>query len=579
MPSRGAARRVALGVLIRAFPIRTALLASGAAASGILPALFAYQIGQLVGSVESGTLVAIGLILLAQEVVPSIRSLISTDLYRRFDEYLMARVMRITLGVPRLDLFDDPEMAARTDRAVRIARYGPGELVSGLSYRWTSQVQGLASAALVATVSPVAAVLLLTLWTVVGWFLRADFHRANPFWAEPLRRAMYLHRLALAPDAAKELRIFGLADWLADRFGREWAAVMADLWRSRSTGYRTMAVLTPLIVAVNLAVLGWAVHAALAGDITAGATAVLVQGVFGMAALAAQDGDIWIENGAIPVPDVLELERRAPIAISPGIRSADQHPRESIHFADVGFAYPGRDPVYEKLNLTIHSGQSLAIVGLNGAGKTTLIKLLTGLAVPQHGEITVDGIPLEEFDMASWRHRIAAIFQDFTRYPMSARDNIAFGSVEKGQSVDVEAAAARAGATEVLAGLPQGADTVLSRRHSGGVDLSGGQWQRIALARAMAAVAAGAQVLVLDEPSAHLDVRAEADLYDRFLDITHGLTSIVISHRFSTVRRADRIVVLERGRIVEDGNHDELVAAAGRYAELFRIQAERYHAR
>jgi ATP-binding cassette subfamily B protein len=176
---------------------------------------------------------------------------------------------------------------------------------------------------------------------------------------------------------------------------------------------------------------------------------------------------------------------------------------------------------------------------------------------------------------------VAAIFQDFVRYQLPARENIGFGAVERLGQPDADErildAARKAGADAILERLPAGLDTILSRRHDGGVDLSGGQWQRIALARAMAAVGAGARVLVLDEPTAHLDVRAEADLYDRFLDLTQGLTSIVISHRFSTVRRADRIVVLDGGRIVEDGSHDELVAAAGRYATLFHAQAMRYH--
>jgi ATP-binding cassette subfamily B protein len=175
---------------------------------------------------------------------------------------------------------------------------------------------------------------------------------------------------------------------------------------------------------------------------------------------------------------------------------------------------------------------------------------------------------------------VAAIFQDFVRYELPARDNIGFGAVEVLRDGDADqrlaTAARRAGADQILANLPDGLDTTLSRRFPGGVDLSGGEWQRIALARAMAAVEAGARVLVLDEPTAHLDVRAEADLYDRFLDLTEGLTTIIISHRFSTVRRADRIVVLDGGRITEDGSHDELVAAGRQYAQLFQKQAMRY---
>ncbi|MEZ4836865.1 MAG: ATP-binding cassette domain-containing protein [Caldilineaceae bacterium] len=209
-----------------------------------------------------------------------------------------------------------------------------------------------------------------------------------------------------------------------------------------------------------------------------------------------------------------------------------------------------------------------------------MIKLLAGLELPQSGRITVDGIDLAKFDQNSWRKAVAAIFQDFVRYELSARDNIGFGAVERLQheanDERLTAIAARAGAATSLSALPAQLDTILSRRFAGGADLSGGQWQRIALARALAAVEDGAKVLILDEPTAHLDVRAEAELYDRFLELTHGLTTIVISHRFSTVRRADRIVVLEDGRITEDGSHDELVATGGQYAQLFQLQAMRY---
>lgn len=596
MRSRGQTRRIALILLARAFPGRLSVLAGLALLAGVLPAIFAVLVARLLVTLPAaiggaapdgrrllGALAGIGAVLVLQELCASARAVAAQDLYRRFDEYMLARVMATTLAGPRLDHFEDPELAAATDRAVRIVRFGPGELVSGLNTKWGVLAQGFAAAILVATVWPVAAGTLAAVWVVVGRQLQADYYRANPFWSDPLRRARYLKQLALMPAWAKELRIFGLVGWLSDRFGRQWAAVMGTLWQARRVDQRTMTGLFALAAAANALVLWLVARSALDGTLRIGPLSVLVQGVFGMAFLAGQEGDVWIENGAVPIPDVLELERLSASLQSNRTKRTpvEGRPAREIRFEKVRFAYPGRQAaVFEQLTLSITAGRSLAVVGLNGAGKTTLIKLLTGLEVPQHGRITVDDDDLAGMDPTSWRRVVAAIFQDFVRYELPARDNIGFGAVEALRERDAGARLARAaqtaGAATILARLPAGLATPLTRRFPGGVDLSGGEWQRIALARAMAAVDAGARVLVLDEPTAQLDVRAEADLYERFLELTQGLTTIVISHRFSTVRRADRIVVLQAGRIVEDGSHDELLAAGGQYARLFRMQASHY---
>ena len=597
-PTRRRTRWLALRLLAQAFPDRVTLMAALAILAGALPAIFALLVAKLVETLPLAggsrfdtvvgrqlldTLIALGGVLVLQEVVAAGRGIAITDLYRRYDEYLLARVMRTMLAVPGLDLFENPTLAAKADRAARIARFGPGELVSGLAIQWTVQAQGVAAMVLVATVWPWAALGLAMLWLVTGWQWQADYHRANPFWADPLRQARYFKQIALMPAWAKEVRIFGLVDWLGARFGQQWQLVMAELWRARQADQRIMLPLLLVVLAANVLVLLLAARATLQGTLTVGALTVLVQGLFSMAQLASLDGDILIENGAVPIPDVLALETAVAtqIPVPTGKTPANGLPRQTIRFTNVHFTYPGRDkPVYAGLELTIEAGRSLAIVGLNGAGKTTLIKLLTGLESPQSGQISVDGIDLTTLDQTTWRQSVAAIFQDFVRYELSARDNIGFGASERLPNdlgdQQLFAIAQRAGADTLLTALPSGLDTVLSRRFAGGTDLSGGQWQRIALARAMTAVEAGARVLVLDEPTAHLDVRAEADLYDRFLDLTHGLTTIVISHRFSTVRRADRIVVLQDGRITEDGTHDTLVAAGGQYAQLFQKQAMRY---
>jgi ABC-type multidrug transport system fused ATPase/permease subunit len=250
-------------------------------------------------------------------------------------------------------------------------------------------------------------------------------------------------------------------------------------------------------------------------------------------------------------------------------RAADLPARE-IRFRDVTFAYPSGTPVLEHFDLTIPAGSSIAIVGQNGAGKTTLAKLLCRLYDPQSGAIEADDIDLRDLDVAEWRARITAVFQDFIRLELPLRDNVA----PSGAPDEVVRTALESAGAAGLAGL----DTILARGYTGGTDLSGGQWQRVALARALAAVQLGAGVVLLDEPTAQLDVRGEAEIFERILTATRRCTTILISHRFSTVRQADRICVLEGGRVVELGTHDELMALGGRYQTMFDLQAQRFNA-
>jgi ATP-binding cassette subfamily B protein len=591
-----------LWFVVRSLPGRVAWQLFLAALSGALPAIFAALLGQLVGLlpdvVRSGgfgtpagvqlivLLIALGVVLLGQDLASTTYELAKWAFYRRYEHYLLSRVITATIGTKRLDLFEDPRLAQLADRAVRIAGDEPGDLIDGWCCRWQRLAEGLAAAVLVATVWPLAAGSLTLVWLFAGITLMAAARRLEvELWSSELRAASYLSRIAVQPAWAKEVRIFGLIDWLADRFGRHWARILAEMARTRRVGLRRAVLVLLLIAVAHAAVLAAVAVAGSAGELSAAQVTVLLLGLLGMAALADPMADQLIDFGTRKVPTVLELERAAgqldPPSGPAGPPTAAPLVRE-IRFEDVTFGYPGAErPVFEGLELTITAGSSLGIVGLNGAGKTTLIKLLAGLERPDRGRIMIDGTDLADVAPDSWRRSVAAIFQDYVHYELSARDNIAFGAVEQLSDHDriealVRRSAARTGADGVLAALPYGLDTQLSRRFTGGVDLSGGQWQRIALARAMAAVENGARVLVLDEPTAQLDVRAEADIYDRFLDLTRDLTTIVISHRFSTVRRADRIVVLDAGRIAEDGTHDQLVAAAGHYARLFATQAESY---
>jgi ATP-binding cassette subfamily B protein len=287
--------------------------------------------------------------------------------------------------------------------------------------------------------------------------------------------------------------------------------------------------------------------------------------------LIAFGGFSWaLDGAAAPVAAVLRLEpAMAPAgALPPGHRNAAGLPAREVHFRDLSFAYPGGRPVLDHFDLTIPAGTSLAIVGQNGAGKTTLAKLLCRLYDPQSGAIEVDGVDLRELEIGSWRSRLAAVFQDFIRFELPMRDNVAPAGAPDEAILE---ALQSAGAGE-LAGL----DTVLARGYEGGTDLSGGQWQRVALARALCAVRLGAGVVLLDEPTAQLDVRGEAEIFERILTATRRCTTILISHRFSTVRHADRICVLEQGKVVELGTHDELMVQGGRYRTMFELQAQRF---
>jgi ABC-type multidrug transport system fused ATPase/permease subunit len=244
-------------------------------------------------------------------------------------------------------------------------------------------------------------------------------------------------------------------------------------------------------------------------------------------------------------------------------------PAHELRFRDLSFAYPTTgETVLRDFDLTIPAGSSLAIVGQNGAGKTTLAKLLCRLYDPVSGSIEVDGTDIRDLDLESWRSRVTAVFQDFIRFELPLRENVA----PNGAPDDAIVAALREAGAEGLASL----DTILAKGYVDGTDLSGGQWQRIALARALCAVQLGAGVVLLDEPTAQLDVRGEAEIFDRILTATRSCTTILISHRFSTVRHADRICVLEHGRVIELGTHDELMAQRGRYHTMFDLQARRF---
>jgi ATP-binding cassette subfamily B protein len=405
-----------------------------------------------------------------------------------------------------------------------------------------------------------------------------------------LRHSWWYLGASYRPAFAKELRMFGLGDWLLGRHTTMWLAGMAEPWRHMWRLRRRVFGFALAVVAMYAVGAGALALAAYHHEIGVGTLAVMLPMLpTTMQAGGLSASDVTLEQMLAAVPDLdgvltglVPARSLEAGAVSRRPVGPDRPPvpatGQTIRFEDVSYTYPTGDaPVLDGLDLELSAGESLAIVGVNGAGKTTLVTLLARLRDPTHGRITVDGTDLCDLDARAWQRGVAVVYQDYTKYPLTARENV--GLRDLGTTIDpedLEAAAGQAGALDVIAKLPAGWDTICVPGYAGGTDLSGGQWQRLALARALYAVEKGARVLVLDEPTAQLDIRAEAAFYERFLDITRGLTTVVISHRFATVRRANRIAVLDNGKITELGSHDQLITARGTYAELFELQAARF---
>jgi ATP-binding cassette, subfamily B, bacterial len=373
------------------------------------------------------------------------------------------------------------------------------------------------------------------------------------------------------------VRIFGLAPWLAGRFETRWRTGMGEAWAGRGGARWMLLVSAGSLAAAHGLIFTKLASSAVHGGLDVGRLVILIQATMALGGLGWDPDSQYVLRLCIaPVPHIMRLAEAAasPSLALPG-SAPPRPPVAGIRFEGVSFAYPDTEGVVLRdLDLWLPAGRSLAIVGENGSGKTTLLKLLCRFYDPTGGRVAIDGTSLTEFEAAAWQRQVAAVFQDFGRYPLSARDNVVFGNV-RGRNDDqaLRHAVAAAGIEEMIERLPAGWDTPLSRQFPGGIDPSGGQWQRLALARVLFAVEGGASILILDEPTASLDIRAEADFYERFLDLTRGLTTIVVSHRFSTVRQADRIVVLDAGRVIEAGSHAELMALGGRYASMFELQA------
>jgi ABC-type multidrug transport system fused ATPase/permease subunit len=555
---------------------------------GVLPVVFAVGMGWLVGAVQAGAEVAtpllvVGLVFVLLQVLSPLHAAVSANLGSRVSAWLYDRLTEACIRPPGVGHLEDPKLRGdlTVAREFDMGLTGPPMFIN-VDFTAGSLVEmvgGLASAVLLLGYAWWAPLLLAAAWLATHWLLRESAvwrDRNTEEVRQAQRQAGYSYELAVDPPAAKELRLFGLAGWMIERFTSR-RKLLYDL-QARATRLREkpLALSLLLVTAANVVVFWSLASAALGGRLDLAGLVVFSQAAIG-ASLIAFGGLNWVLDGAAaPVVAVLRLEgAMAPAGAlaAPPVepRPAAGLPAREIRFRNLTFAYPRSDrPVLEGFDLTIPAGSSLAIVGQNGAGKTTLAKLLCRLYDPEEGGIEVDGVDLRRLAVADWRSRVTAVFQDFIRFELPLRDNVAPAGAPDD---DVRLALEEAGAAGLAA-----LDTPLARGYAGGTDLSGGQWQRIALARALCAVRRGAGLVLLDEPTAQLDVRGEAEIFDRILAATRRATTILISHRFSTVRHADRICVLEQGRVVELGTHDELMARGGRYRTMFELQAKRFGA-
>jgi ATP-binding cassette subfamily B protein len=554
---------------------------------GLLPAGFAIAMGGLVAAVQRGgnltaPLALVGVVFVLMQVLSPIHQAAGANLGSRTAAWLYDQLTAACVRPPGMGHLEDPRLTSDLTMArdFDLGISGPPMSISMdfIAAGLVELVGGLASAVVLAGYAWWAPLLLAGAWLATHWLLRESGvwrDRNTQEVRDAQRHADYAYRLAVEPPAAKELRLFGLAGWVVERF-RSRRRLLADLrWQATRLRERPVAWSLLLVLAANVIVF-WSLGAAAAGGSLALGRLVTFASAAVSTSMIAFGGLSWaLDGAAAPAAAVLRLQTAMEPAgaLAQGRHPAAGLPARGIRFRRVTFAYPttaqaGSEPVLSGFDLEIPAGSSLAIVGQNGAGKTTLAKLLCRLYDPQAGAIEVDGVDLRTLDLDGWRSRLAAVFQDFIRFELPLRDNVAPGGAP---DEVIRQALAEAGA----AGLAD-LDTVLARGYPGGTDLSGGQWQRIALARALCGVRLGAGVVLLDEPTAQLDVRGEAEIFDRILAATRHATTILISHRFSTVRHADRICVLEHGKVVELGNHEELMAAGGRYRTMFELQASRF---
>ena len=498
------------------------------------------------------------------------------------DKYVKYISVRIMKHASALDLacYEDPSFQDKLERA-RVQATDRLGMIQQMGRLLQQVIATIALAAGIVWFSPWLFLLLIA--CVVPAFI-GESHFAflgysQAFRQTPVRRQMdYLRYLGVSKESAKELKVFGLNRHLTDCFARLSDQIYIENVNLAKRRFLASSSLTLLTTVGYYAGYVYIIYQTLAGRLSVGTLQFLAGAIAG-ASMNLQS--IFSTFSSIADQSLFLSDLLSFLELRPTVRSKENgllcpRPiRKGIEFRNVSFAYPGTSRlVLRDLNLHLAHGERIALIGENGEGKTTIVKLLMRLYDPTKGEVQLDGVDLREYDLEDYTSQVAVIFQDFMHYDMTARENIAIGRITETENLpSIVTAARKSMAEEVIRKLPRGYEQMLGRRFEGGVDLSGGEWQKVALARAYLR---DAQVLVLDEPTASLDARSEHEVFRRFAELTEGKLSLLISHRFSTVRMADRIIVLEKGQISEQGRHEELITNGGRYAEMFDMQASNY---
>jgi|LSQX01.1.fsa_nt_gb ATP-binding cassette subfamily B protein len=500
----------------------------------------------------------------------------------RFQEMLRGHIEETaymkaqTLSLERLET---PEYH---DQLQRVRRGMDRRFFSTMAFLWRSLGDLIALASLLVYLGGFhwALPLLVVIGLTPGVLITERVHRARYLverkqTPEERRFRAYVGLLT-GRHAAAEVRMFGFGGWLIEQTASLWSRLSRERLALAGREARATLLADGLNALVYVVAIAFSLGLLLTGRVAIGAYAAFFYAVESFQ--RHYWGLVWnisiIHSDLRYVKDYFDFMDHEGVDVEKGVRLPGPV-REGIAFRNVSFTYPGSDrPALVDINLTIRTGERVALVGENGAGKSTLVKLLMGLYTPTRGSIEVDGVDLREIAPADWYRRIGAVFQDFNRYEASVRDNIAFGWVDGANRPGaIEQAAARSGALEFVAELPDGLETHLGKTYREGRELSVGQWQKLAIARA---TLRPAEILILDEPASALDAKAEAEVYEQFATLAAGRTAVLISHRLGSCRMADRILVLQDGRLVEEGTHDELIAQGGEYAAMYRAQAAWY---